>query len=107
MLVTHLYYYLFAIVELDKFNKKPEDCITDLDKLIFTMKEAHNIAINTPAPAFLKEPWIASALKELDTRGLSPERRADLNNDDIARLLQLELSLVEEVRSEIQKEKDN
>ncbi len=69
----------YVILELDKFKKKPENCTSNLDKLIFIMKEAHNIAQGgQAAPPFAEEPWIAAALQELDTRGLSPDRRADL-----------------------------
>ena len=70
---------VFVIVELEKFNKIPENCTTDLDKLIFTMKEAHKMASGLDQPAFMKEDWIVAALHELDTRALSPERRASLS----------------------------
>jgi len=70
---------VFVIVELEKFDKIPENCTTDLDKLIFTMKEAHKMASSMEQPAFMKEDWIVAALHELDTRALSPERRASLS----------------------------
>jgi chromosome segregation ATPase len=70
---------VFVIVELEKFDKIPENCTTDLDKLIFTMKEAHKMASAMEQPAFMKEDWIVAALHELDTRALSPERRASLS----------------------------
>ncbi|MBC7777423.1 MAG: Rpn family recombination-promoting nuclease/putative transposase [Phycisphaerae bacterium] len=69
----------FILVELEKFRKKPENCTSDLDKLIFTMKEAHKTSPSGEQPAFMKEDWIASALHELDTRGMSPDRRAALS----------------------------
>lgn len=70
---------VFVIVELEKFDKIPENCTTDLDKLIYTMKEAHKIASSLEQPAFMQEDWIVAALHELDTRALSPERRASLS----------------------------
>ncbi len=70
----------FPVVELEKFNKKPEDCITDLDKLVYTMKEAHLLEKSgEQKPDFMEEPWLKSALEELDTRGLDPERHAQLS----------------------------
>lgn len=69
----------FVIVELAKFKKKSEDCITDLDKLLFAMNETHHIEIGAEVPAFMKEDWIVKALHELDTSSMSPDRRADLS----------------------------
>jgi hypothetical protein len=48
----------FVIVALAKFKKKSEDCITDLDKLLFAMNETHRIEIRAEVPEFMKEDWI-------------------------------------------------
>jgi hypothetical protein len=68
-----------VIVELAKFKKKSDDCITDLDKLLFAMNETHHIEIGAEVPEFMKEDWILKALHELDTSSMSPDRRADLS----------------------------
>jgi predicted transposase/invertase (TIGR01784 family) len=68
----------FIIIELGKFNKKPELCSTDLDKLTFTMKEAHKIRESGTIPVFMQEDWLEAALFELDTKSMSPTQYADM-----------------------------
>jgi predicted transposase/invertase (TIGR01784 family) len=68
----------FIFLELEKFKKKPETCITDLDKLIYTMKAVPDIKGKEELPAFTEEEWLQSALQELESAKLTPEERADL-----------------------------
>lgn len=65
----------FVTVELPKFDKIEEDCITDLDKLLFTMKALSQVEQPIQYPKFWTEEWIEVAMKELETRKLSPEDR--------------------------------
>jgi predicted transposase/invertase (TIGR01784 family) len=63
-------------IELGKFKVKEKDVKTDLEKLIFTIKNAEDM-VKLPKnqrPLFVQEPWLDSALQELDTRGFSPEK---------------------------------
>jgi predicted transposase/invertase (TIGR01784 family) len=68
----------FIFIELDKFDKAPDLCVTDLDKLIFTMKSLPQIKESDEMPDFMQEPWLAAAIKELDAANLSPDERASL-----------------------------
>jgi predicted transposase/invertase (TIGR01784 family) len=65
----------FITVELDKFNKDLAEVQTDLDKLIYTMKTIGTVTEPTQFPAFWTEEWLETAIKELDTRAMSPEKR--------------------------------
>jgi predicted transposase/invertase (TIGR01784 family) len=82
----------FITIELDKFNKTVVNCITDLDKLIFTMKEAHTLQEPTKFPQFWTEEWLKIAIDELDTRRMTPEERTayvmTLSNNAIALQMQ-------------------
>jgi hypothetical protein len=48
---------------------------TDLDKLIYTMKTIDTVTEPTQFPTFWTEEWLETAIKELDTRAMSPEKR--------------------------------
>ena len=48
---------------------------TDLDKLIYTMKTTHKATKPKQFPQFWNEEWLEAAIKELDTRQMSPEKR--------------------------------
>lgn len=61
-------------VELPKFDKSAAACVTDLDKLIFTMQNAHKITDLSLFPKFWDEHWIRIALEEVDTRAMTPEQ---------------------------------
>jgi len=63
----------FVTVELGKFDKPAAACVTDLDKLLFTMQNAHKIIDLAAFPTFWDESWIKVALEEVDTRSMSPE----------------------------------
>ena len=65
----------FITVELAKFKKRLADVHTDLDKLIYTMKTTHKATKPKQFPQFWNEEWLEAAIKELDTRQMSPEKR--------------------------------
>ncbi len=65
----------FITVELSKFNRQVVDIETDLDKLVYTMQTIHT-AEPTQYPAFWTEEWLKRAIDELDTRKMTPEKRA-------------------------------
>ena len=65
----------FITVEMAKFSKQAADIETDLDKLVYTMKTIHT-AEPTQYPAFWNEEWLKRAIDELDTRKMTPEKRA-------------------------------
>lgn len=63
----------FVTVELSKFGKPAAACLTDLDKLLFAMQNAHKITDLSLFPTFWDETWIKIALEEVDTRSMNPE----------------------------------
>ena len=65
----------FITVELAKFKKRLASVQTDLDKLIYTMKTTHEASKPKQFPSFWNEEWLDAAIKELDTRQMSPEKR--------------------------------
>jgi predicted transposase/invertase (TIGR01784 family) len=65
----------FVTVELSKFTKQIPDIQTDLDKLIYTMKTLHTVTETTQFPQFWNEEWLEKAIKEVDTRAMSPEQK--------------------------------
>lgn len=65
----------FVTVELAKFNKSLPDIQTDLDKLLYTMKTLDADTQPTQFPPFWDEEWLQVAIRELDTRALTPEQR--------------------------------
>ena len=65
----------FITVELAKFKKRLANVHTDLDKLIYTMKTTHKVTKPKQFPPFWNEEWLDAAIKELDTRQMTPEKR--------------------------------
>ena len=65
----------FITVELAKFKKRLANVQTDLDKLIYTMKTVHKATKPKQFPQFWNEEWLEAAIKELDTRAMTPEKR--------------------------------
>jgi predicted transposase/invertase (TIGR01784 family) len=65
----------YITVELEKFNLSEEEISTDLEKLIFTMKNFTSYSNKIQYPMFWNEDWLQSAINELDTRKFSPEQR--------------------------------
>ena len=52
-----------------------EEVKTDLEKLIFTIKNAHIMSTSTASkPAFGEEDWLSIPMGELDIRNMSPEK---------------------------------
>jgi predicted transposase/invertase (TIGR01784 family) len=64
----------YVTVELEKFTLKVEEVKTDLEKLIFTIKNAHIMTATAEKPTFWEEDWLNIPLGELDIRTMSPER---------------------------------
>jgi predicted transposase/invertase (TIGR01784 family) len=67
----------FITVELPKFKIKAKDIKTDLEKLIFTIKNGKKMIGFAKKPEFMNEEWIATAFHELETRSWTPEQYAD------------------------------
>ena len=65
----------FITVELAKFRKRLANVRTDLDKLIYTMKTTHKATKPKQFPPFWNEEWLDAAIKELDTRQMTPQKR--------------------------------
>lgn len=65
----------FVTVELAKFTKQLNHIQTDLDKLIYTMKTLHTVTEITQFPQFWNEEWLEKAIREVDTRAMSPEQK--------------------------------
>lgn len=65
----------FITLELAKFNKKLKEVHSDLDKLIYTMKNLHKIKKPIQYPQFWDEEWLNVAIQELDKKAMTPEQR--------------------------------
>jgi predicted transposase/invertase (TIGR01784 family) len=65
----------FITVELEKCNLLESECQSDLEKLIFTMKNLHTITDQSQYPTFWNEEWLDKAIKELDTKAMTAEER--------------------------------
>lgn len=65
----------FITVELAKFKKRLANVLTDLDKLIYTIKTIHKVTKPKQFPQFWNEEWLEAAIKELDTRAMTPEKQ--------------------------------
>jgi len=67
--ITHI------IVEINKFVKNQSQIHSDLDKLIFIMKNLENIKGVDQLPKFLTEDWIKQAMDKLDKSQMTPDQR--------------------------------
>jgi len=67
--ITHI------IIEINKFEKKEIDIQSDLDKLIYIMKNLEHIKGLDQLPKFLTEDWIKQAMKKLDKSQMTPDQR--------------------------------
>jgi len=65
----------FVTVELDKFQRQVNDIKTDLDKLIYTMKNLHTVTETSQFPTFWNEDWLKKAISEVDIRNMTPEQK--------------------------------
>ena len=66
---------MFITLELAKFKKKLKDVHSDLDKLIYTMKNLHKIEKPIQYPQFWDEEWLNVAIQELDKKAMTSEQR--------------------------------
>lgn len=75
------------LVELEKFTKLADELSTELDELLYTMKNAHTIDMSNPLqiPPFWRKEWLQDVIKELNLSTMSAQNRA-LYNISIARL---------------------
>lgn len=64
----------YVTVELEKFTLSADEVKSNLEKLIFTIKNAHKMTAKAEKPAFWEEDWLNIPMGELDIRTLSPER---------------------------------
>ncbi len=64
-----------VIVEIDKFDKGRTTIDSDLDKLIYIMKQSDTIQNSSQLPDFAEEDWIEQALKKVDKSKMTPEQR--------------------------------
>jgi predicted transposase/invertase (TIGR01784 family) len=64
----------FLTIELDKFSKAENEVQTDLDKLIFTMKNLHTYTETSQFPKFWTEEWLKKAISEIDLKAMTPEQ---------------------------------
>jgi predicted transposase/invertase (TIGR01784 family) len=65
----------FVTVELAKFTKQLINIQTDLDKLIYTMKNLHTVTETSQFPKFWNEEWLKKAIHEVDLRAMTPEQK--------------------------------
>ena len=64
-----------VIVEVAKFGKPKHKVKTDLDKLIYLMKNLETIKGADQLPKFLTEDWIEQAMNKLDKSQMTAEQR--------------------------------
>ncbi len=90
--ITHI------IVEINKFEKKENDIQSDLDKLIYIMKNLENIKGADQLPKFLTEDWIEQAMKKLDKSQMTPDQRMHYEM-----MMARNASIIEMIKDEKQK----
>ena len=93
--ITHV------IVELGKFKQTLTEVKSDLDQLIYTMKQTANT--NFQEAEFMRERWLQTALKTLETANLTADQRMQLELD-IAYQVSYEDGLLTKGRKEGRKE---
>ena len=100
--ITHV------IVELGKFDKAADAIVTDLDKLLYTMKLTDTTTQTPSLPDFWREGWLEEALHELETSNLTPEQRAQYEimiagnmSDKYAREAEIEEAVKERVEEAV------
>ncbi len=64
-----------VIVEIAKFDKQAQEITSDLDKLIYLMKNLEQVEETKQLPSFLTEDWIEQAMKKLDKSKMTPDQR--------------------------------
>ena len=99
--ITHI------IVEIDKFDKAETEIRSNLDKLIYVMKNLENIEGADQLPKFLTEDWIEQAMKKLDKSKMTAEQRMHYemmmakNASIIAMMQEEKRKMAEEVIEEV------
>jgi len=86
-------------IEIDKFGKKESEIKTDLDKLIYLMKNQEIINKIGELPKFLSEDWIEKAIQKLDKSRMTPDQRMHFEM-----LLAKNASIIEMEKEERQRE---
>lgn len=66
---------VFVTVELEKFSKEKNQVQTDLDKLVYTMKNLHTVTETSQFPEFWSEEWLKKAIAEVDLRNMTAEQK--------------------------------
>ena len=79
------------LVELEKFTKLADEIETELEELLFTMKNAHTIDISDTLniPPFWQKEWLQNILSELNLSTMSAKNRA-LFNISLARVMAIQ-----------------
>jgi len=102
--ITHI------IIEINKFEKKESDIQSDLDKLIYIMKNLEHIKGLDQLPKFLTEDWIEQAMSKVDKSQMTPDQRMHFEmmlakNGSIIQMMQEEKQqIAEEAKEEGLKE---
>lgn len=68
--ITHV------IVEFRKFKKQASEIVTDLDKLLYLMKNVHKIKGLDELPEELTDDWVQQALQKVDRSQMTAEQRS-------------------------------
>lgn len=66
---------MHIIVEIAKFDKKAAEVKTDLDKLIYLMKNIQDIPGIKDLPKFLTEDWVEQAIEKVDQSKMTAEQK--------------------------------
>ena len=85
------------IVEIRKFNKTKGQIQSDLDKLIYTMKNVDRLHEEAEIPEFYTEEWIDNAIKKLQTTAMTAEQRMKYSMA-IAKNASIKYMMDEEIR---------
>jgi len=98
--ITHV------IVEISKFDKQIDELQSDLDKIIYVMKNLEAIQILDQLPKVLNEDWIAQAMQKLEKSQLTPEQREhfEVTLARNASIIQMEKEKEERMREKARKE---
>ncbi len=65
----------YLIVEISKFEKRKSEVATDLEKLIYIMKNLENFKDGKELPEFAGEGWISRAIEKLHNGRMTAEQR--------------------------------
>jgi len=65
----------FVTIELSKFVKRLPEIETNLEKLLYTMKNLHTVTEASQFPKFWNEEWLKKAISEVDLRNMTAEQK--------------------------------